>query len=99
MSISNRGFAGMDSKRQREICSKGGRAAHAKGTAHEFTPDEARQAGQLGGLVVSRNKEHMAAIGRTGAKTRWENAKRRKHAEQLQRMQLAQLAEKGGSFE
>jgi general stress protein YciG len=41
-----RGFAGMDPKRQREIASMGGRAAHEQGTAHEFTPDEARAAGR-----------------------------------------------------
>jgi uncharacterized protein len=46
---SNRGFAGMDSRRQREIASEGGRAAHAQGKAHEFTPEEAREAGRKGG--------------------------------------------------
>jgi hypothetical protein len=43
----NRGFASMDPERQREIASEGGRAAHAKGTAHEFTPEEARRAGSM----------------------------------------------------
>ena len=43
----NRGFASMDPARQREIASQGGKAAHAKGTAHEFTSDEARRAGSL----------------------------------------------------
>ncbi|MES2889829.1 MAG: KGG domain-containing protein [Pseudomonadota bacterium] len=42
---SGRGFAGMDPERQREISSEGGRAAHEKGTAHEFTSEEARIAG------------------------------------------------------
>lgn len=46
---SNRGFASMDPSKQREIASKGGRAAHAKGTAHEFTSEEAREAGRKGG--------------------------------------------------
>src|SRR5580698_6953948 len=46
---SNRGFASMDRSRQREIASKGGRAAHQKGTAHEWTADEARVAGRKGG--------------------------------------------------
>ncbi len=46
---SNRGFASMDPEKQREIASKGGRAAHAKGTAHEFTSEEAREAGRKGG--------------------------------------------------
>lgn len=43
----NRGFASMDPARQREIASQGGKAAHAKGTAHEFTSEEARRAGSL----------------------------------------------------
>lgn len=42
---SNRGFASMDSDRQREIASEGGRAAHASGNAHEFNSQEAREAG------------------------------------------------------
>jgi general stress protein YciG len=46
-----RGFASMSPERQKEIASKGGRAAHAKGTAHEWTPDEARTAGRKGGQV------------------------------------------------
>jgi general stress protein YciG len=56
----------MNREKQREIASKGGRAAHAKGTAHEFSSDEAREAGRKGGQAVSRNREHMAAIGRKG---------------------------------
>lgn len=44
-----RGFASMDPAKQRTIASKGGRAAHAKGTAHEFTPEEAKRAGRKGG--------------------------------------------------
>jgi uncharacterized protein len=65
---SRRGFASMDREKQRMIASKGGKAAHAKGTAHEFTPEEAREAGRKGGMVVSQNREHMAAIGREGGK-------------------------------
>jgi general stress protein YciG len=67
---SNRGFASMDRGKQREIASKGGRAAHAKGTAHEFDSGEAREAGRKGGVAVSRNREHMAAIGRRGGEAR-----------------------------
>jgi len=67
---SNRGFASMSPERQREIASKGGRAAHEKGTAHEWTADEARQAGRKGGEVVSRDRAHMAAIGREGGGAR-----------------------------
>lgn len=43
----NRGFASMDPQRQREIASEGGKAAHQKGTAHEFTSEEARRAGSM----------------------------------------------------
>src|SRR5437763_1709030 len=46
-----RGFASMSPDKQREIASKGGRAAHEKGTAHEWTTDEARSAGRKGGQV------------------------------------------------
>lgn len=67
---SKRGFASMDANRQREIASKGGRAAHAKGTAHEWSSDEARVAGQKGGIAVSRDRAHMAAIGREGGESR-----------------------------
>src|SRR5437763_14557121 len=67
---SKRGFASMDSSKQREIASKGGRAAHAKGTAHEFTSDEARVAGRKGGEAVSRDRAHMSAIGREGGHSR-----------------------------
>ncbi|MCY0993986.1 KGG domain-containing protein [Nannocystis sp. ILAH1] len=61
-----RGFAGMDAEKQREIARKGGRAAHEKGTAHEFDSEEARAAGRKGGEVVSQNREHMAEIGAKG---------------------------------
>jgi general stress protein YciG len=64
----NRGFAAMPADRQREIASQGGMAAHARGTAHEFTPAEAREAGRKGGRAVSRNHEHMVEIGRQGGK-------------------------------
>ncbi len=69
----NRGFAAMDQSTQREIASKGGKAAHAQGRAHEFTADEARDAGRKGGQVVSRDRDHMAAIGRAGGKARGRN--------------------------
>jgi len=46
-----RGFAGMDPERQRQISSQGGKAAHQKGTAHEFDSEEAREAGRKGGMV------------------------------------------------
>jgi general stress protein YciG len=70
---SNRGFASMDMGKQREIASKGGKAAHAQGRAHEFTADEARVAGRKGGEAVSRDRAHMAAIGRAGGQARGRN--------------------------
>jgi general stress protein YciG len=70
---SNRGFASMDREKQKEIASKGGKAAHAQGRAHEFTADEARSAGRKGGEVVSKNREHMAQIGRAGGQARGRN--------------------------
>jgi general stress protein YciG len=44
---STRGFASMDPERQRAIASEGGKAAHERGTAHEFTSEEARRAGSM----------------------------------------------------
>jgi uncharacterized protein len=61
-----RGFAAMSPEKQRAIARKGGQAAHGKGTAHEFSPEEARRAGHLGGKAVSANRAHMVAIGRKG---------------------------------
>lgn len=49
-----RGFAAMDPAKVKEIASKGGVAAHARGTAHQFTSDEARRAGRLGGVAFHR---------------------------------------------
>lgn len=72
---SKRGFASMDGSKQREIASKGGKAAHAKGTAHEFTSDEARVAGRKGGETVSRDRAHMSAIGREGGHSRGARAR------------------------
>lgn len=64
--LRKRGFAAMSREQQRALASKGGRAAHHKGTAHEFSSEEARKAGYLGGKAVSANREHMATIGRKG---------------------------------
>jgi len=64
--VEDRGFASMDPERQREIASKGGKAAHERGTAHEWTSEEAREAGRKGGKKVSENREHMSEIGRKG---------------------------------
>jgi general stress protein YciG len=61
-----RGFASMSADKQREIASKGGRAAHRKGTAHEWTTDEARSAGRKGGQV-SRGGRGRLDIAEPGA--------------------------------
>jgi general stress protein YciG len=56
-----RGFASMSPEKQREIASKGGRAAHEKGTAHEWTTDEARSAGRKGGQVSRGGRGRLIA--------------------------------------
>jgi general stress protein YciG len=71
---SNRGFASMDEDKQREIASQGGKAAHEQGTAHEFTSEEAKEAGRKGGETVSQDREHMSEIGREGGKNSHKNA-------------------------
>jgi len=51
----------MTPEKQREIASKGGRAAHEKGTAHEWTADEARSAGRKGGQVSRGGRGRLIA--------------------------------------
>jgi uncharacterized protein len=55
----DRGFASMDRAKQREIASKGGKAAHQKGTAHEWTSEEAREAGRKGGMASHRRRKQL----------------------------------------
>jgi uncharacterized protein len=95
MAEGKRGFASMDPERQKLIASQGGKAAHAKGSAHEFTTDEARNAGRKGGLAVSQNREHMSAIGREGGKSRGRNVARRL-AEQRAAAEAAARNEQAG---
>jgi general stress protein YciG len=58
----DRGFASMDRSKQREIASKGGKAAHQKGTAHEWTSEEAREAGRKGGIAShQRRRERQSS--------------------------------------
>jgi uncharacterized protein len=59
----DRGFASMDRAKQREIASKGGKAAHQKGTAHEWTSEEARDAGRKGGIASHRRRREQSAGG------------------------------------
>lgn len=55
-----RGFASMDRIKQRELASKGGKAAHKKGTAHEWTLEEARVAGRKG--VIASHRKHRKRL-------------------------------------
>jgi general stress protein YciG len=73
-----RGFASMDPEKQRRIASVGGKRAHAVGTAHQFTSDEAREAGRKGGGRVSEDRRHMADIGRMGGQSRGRKEKERR---------------------
>jgi general stress protein YciG len=75
MTTRKRGFASMDPAKQREIASKGGKAAHQKGTAHEFTVEEAREAGRKGGVAAHGRgtahkftPEEARAAGRKGGR-------------------------------
>lgn len=70
MAIQDRGFASMKPERQREIASKGGRAAHRKGTAHEWTSEEAREAGRRGGLASAAKKKAQMAAAQAEAEQR-----------------------------
>ena len=61
MATEDRGFASMERDKQREIASKGGKAAHKKGAAHEWTREEAQIAGRKGGLARHRKTQTVAA--------------------------------------
>jgi uncharacterized protein len=61
-----RGFASLTTERRREIARQGGKTAQARGVAHRFTVEEAREAGRKGGRSISSDRLHMSAIGRKG---------------------------------
>ena len=61
-----RGFALLSPEHRREMARQGGLAAHADGTANRWTSETARVAGRMGGSTISRDREHMRAIGRKG---------------------------------
>ena len=65
MAKEDRGFASMDRAKQREIASKGGKAAHQKGTAHEWTSEEARDAGRKGGIASHQRRREQMGGGNT----------------------------------
>ena len=60
MATEDRGFASMERTKQRQIASKGGKAAHKKGAAHEWTREEAQVAGRKGGLARHRSSQSAA---------------------------------------
>jgi general stress protein YciG len=82
-----RGFASMDATKQKSIASRGGRAAHEQGTAHEFSSEEARAAGRKGGEVVSANRAHMAAIGRKGGEASHRGASKPQPVTEIKQVQ------------
>lgn len=65
-----RGFASMSKEQQARIASMGGKAAHRRGTAHEFNSEEGRIAGSKGGRIIAADRAHMSAIGRMGGQSR-----------------------------
>ncbi len=65
---SKRGFAALSAEERRAMASKGGKAVQKKGTAHQFSPEEARLAGRKGGMAVSRDRRYMAEIGQKGGR-------------------------------
>lgn len=67
MAKEDRGFASMDRTKQREIASKGGKVAHQKGTAHEWTSEEAREAGRKGGMASHRRKQQQESAEESGS--------------------------------
>ena len=76
-SQSKRGFASMDEAKQRAIASKGGKAAHEKGTAHEFDSAEAREAGRKGG-EASHGKSKGAGSQSSSSSSRGSSAQHAK---------------------
>ncbi len=95
----NRGFASMDPERQREIASVGGKAAHERGTAHEFTPEEARVAGSKGGQAAhERGTAHQfdAQEARAAGRKGGQEAHRKGTAHQFDSQEARAAGRKGG---
>ena len=61
-----RGFALLAPEDLQELARQGGRTSQANGTANRWTSETAREAGRMGGSIISRDREHMRAIGRKG---------------------------------
>lgn len=75
-----RGFAAMVPEEQKRIASLGGKTAHERGLANEFTSESAREAGRKGGQSVSRDREHMRHIGARGGRARAQRWSSRHHS-------------------
>lgn len=95
----NRGFASMDPARQREIASEGGKAAHQKGTAHEFTSDEARRAGSMshGNRQSAESSSRASSSARTSAKQAGEQGGSKQSEHAGNRSSMAESGDKPGS--
>src|SRR5690242_12850687 len=95
----DRGFASMDPAKQREIASKGGKAAHQKGTAHEWTSEEARDAGRKGGIASHRRRREQQTGGSNDmtAGSDRVNAMERGSGDRGETMRDMDLGESGGS--
>jgi general stress protein YciG len=85
----------MDPELRKKISRMGGRAAHEKGRAHEFTSDEARAAGAKGGAAVSADRTHMSRIGKLGAKARAESIMAKKGAASNARAKMPETPTEG----
>lgn len=79
-SVPTKGFAALSADQRREMGRLGGRSAHVKGTAYQFTPEKAREVGIKGGIATSQDKEHMSAIGKIGGKAKGTHAERKAKA-------------------
>ena len=93
MAKEDRGFASMDRAKQREIASKGGKAAHQKGTAHEWTSEEARDAGRKGGIASHQRRRE--AMNKTSSATETGSA----DSQDVQNRGASDAGERSSSFE
>lgn len=100
---SNRGFASMDADQQREIASMGGQAAHEKGTAHEFSSEEARVAGSKGGKAAHErgtahqfSSEEARAAGSKGGQSSGSRGQNSQSADGRSNQHMADIGRKGG---
>jgi len=79
-----KGFASMSMEKKRAIASAGGKAAHKNGNAHKFDSAKAIEAGRKGGQAISRNREHMAMIGKKGGENRSKKTGQKQYGDLVQ---------------